>query len=128
MKKKIVVFALTVMLALGAGFAMVGCGGNSHVVEIKTSKQTSGSVVMTNYQIVIKGDTQWVGMADAEKQKIIDYGWKESMKLAEENSVVNFNVIAVSENGDVLFMLNRAENNIIIYEDAQPVATVDVPA
>ena len=127
MKKRIVVFALTAMLALGAGFAMVGCGGNSHVVEIKTSKQTSGSVAYTNYQIVVKGDTQWVGMPDAEKQKVIDYGWKESMKMAEENSIVNFNVIAVSENGDVLFMLNRAENTIIVYEDGQPVATVPVP-
>jgi len=128
MKKKIVVYLLTVLLALGAGFALYGCSCNNNtgettvpkgVGEMTTSPQESGGVTFTNYLVRITNDVDWNALSKDEKQKIIDYVFKQVYKKNEENGIRYFNVNAVTEDGVSVFQLDRQQNEVIVKKDGQ---------
>ncbi|MCL1798882.1 MAG: hypothetical protein FWG23_04005 [Eggerthellaceae bacterium] len=134
MKRKIAALFLSVALTFGAGVALVGCTGGSAaekipdgVKDIATSRQTSGNVNFTNYQVVIAEDLDWNNLSIEERQKIVDYGYRESRRQAQENGVNNFNIIGVREDSVVLFMYDRENKEMKIYEDGQPVDSLPVP-
>ena len=128
MKRKIITLALSVLLVLGAAAVLAACDAASaasdNVKEIITTQQASGNVRYTNYQVVVNADVDWNNLSDAEKQKIIDYGFKESHKQAAENDVNNYNVLGIREGSTtVLFMWDRANEQAIIFKDGQPTGT-----
>lgn len=126
---------MAVVLVLGVAGVLVACGDSngmapvqpSAVKKITTGKQTSGSVSFTNYSVIITAETDWVGMPDAEKQKIIDYTFSEVYRMNAENDVRYYNVIGVTEQDEVLFMLDHDNGNVIVYINGQKAGTLEVP-
>ena len=138
MKRKIITLVLTALLALGAAAALAACDGGTSaekpptgVKEITTSQQLSSNVRYTNYQVIVEADVDWDNMSDSEKQKIIDYAFKESRKQAAENDINNFNIIAMKEGGEpstVLFMWNGGNEEVFLYSDGKPTSSIPIPA
>jgi hypothetical protein len=116
---------------MGMAIGLVGCGGPKGadaVRDISTSDQISGLVTFTNYSVVIKAEVDWAALSDSEKQAIIDYAVKECRKQAKENDVNNMNIIGVSESGDTLFLLDRANSEMMIFVNNELSGRLPIPA
>ncbi|MCL1846766.1 MAG: hypothetical protein FWF91_02220 [Coriobacteriia bacterium] len=135
MKKRILALVMVLILALGAAGVLVACGDTNGlppakpaaVKEIKTGKQKSGNVTFTNYSVIITADTDWAAMSESDKQKVIDYAFFEVYRMSAENDVRYYNVLGTSEDGNVLFMYDRDNNNVIIYSNGQKAGTLEIP-
>jgi len=137
MKKKTIALVLAVILALGAGFVLVGCSNNGSsgtstapkgIKDIKTGKQVSGNVTFTNYRVNTTDEINWDSMSKEDKEKIIKYAFTEVYKQNEMNSIRYFNIIGVSPTAEVLFMYDRENNEMVVYKAGQQDYRIAAPA
>ena len=137
MKKKVIALVLAILLALGSLGALVACqkpGGDvpytapKQVKGITTGQQLSGGVTFTNYQVTLTDDSNWAGMSDADKQKIIDYAFNECRRQASESDVRYYNIIGKNESGEFLFMYDRENDMMATYINGQPSSKFSPPA
>ena len=137
MKKKTIALVLALILALGAGFVLVGCSNSGSsgtstvpkgVKDIKTGKQESGNVTFTNYRVNTTDEINWDSMSKEDKEKIIKYAFTEVYKQNEMNSIRYFNIIGVSPTAEVLFMYDRENNEMVVYKAGQQDYRIAAPA
>jgi len=133
MKRKITALALAALFALAATAALAACSSGSggvgpdSIKEVTTTQQTSGTTHVTNYQAVVADSAGWDSLSDADRQKVIGYAFSESLQQIEEDNVNTYNILGVSEEGQVLFMFDRNAGEVIVYQGGQPTARVPAP-
>jgi len=139
MKKKILACILVVVLASAMVLALAGCscdGGKDPasnipkgVKGISSTPNTTSGVKMIVYRVGITEDTDWNAMSKADKEKIIDYTFKEIYRMNEEDSVKYFSILGVHDGtGEVLFGYDREHEEMIIYKNQEEDYRIPAPA
>ena len=141
MKNKILACILVMTLALGMAFILASCNaekgkeqdgstntgdGKNEVLRdpppkgvkgITTSKQKVNNRSITNYQVTITNDISWSNLSKQDKQVIVDYVFKEVLRLNAENKIAECNILGVQEGtGEVLFILDKDYGEMIAYK------------
>ena len=135
MKKKAIALVLGLILVMGAAFALVACSCSDGALkapkgfkEISSNKQLVGSVTFVNYRVIVLNDADWDAMSDADKQKIIDYGFAECRRMAAEIDEPDYNIVGADESGKILFMFDRAKDEVVLYKGGIPDNRLPAPA
>jgi len=141
MKKKILAAVLVVILVLGTGFMLAGCKNNGNsgssataapkgVSGISSTENTAGGgATIISYRIGVTQDTDWASMSRADKEKIIDYSFKEVARLNEKNDVRFYNIVGVQDgSGNVLFGYDKESNAMVVYKGEQEDFRIPAPA
>jgi len=140
MKKKILAYILVVVLASAMTLALAGCscknGEKDPVVSnvpkgvkgISSTANSTSGVKMIVYRVGITGDTDWNAMPKADKEKIIDYTFKEIYRMNAEDSVKYWSVLGVHDgSGEVLFGYDREKDEMILYKNQEEDYRIPAP-
>ena len=129
MKKKILACILIMALTLGIGFALTGCSCKGKTGEetsnvpkgvkgISSTANSTSGVKLIVYRVGITEDTDWNSMSKSDKDKIIDYTFKEVYRMNAEDGVKYWSVLGVQDgSGEVLFGYDREHDEMIIYKN-----------
>ena len=153
MKRRIIssIMALVLLAAsFGAVVGFTGCNKNSGggggggakgepkaPAEVKlfdpNTKNDTGGVITTVYQVVVKSDVDWDKLSESRKRAVIDYAFEAAWYHADENDIVNFNVIGLSDSAEeggpktAIFMWDRENNSVVVCISGVPTYYWDAP-
>ena len=139
MKKKILACILVVVLASTMVLALAGCSCNNDkkdpvsnipkgVKGISSTPNNTSGVKLIVYRVGITEDTDWNAMPKADKEKIIDYTFKEIYRMNAEDSVKYWSVLGVHDgSGEVLFGYDREKDEMILYKNQEEDYRIPAP-
>jgi len=137
MRKRLAIAVICAFLVITVVFALSACKGGAvakpdSVTDFSISKQLSGDVTYTNYQVTVKNDADWDTMSSSDREKIIDYAFYQARQDMTANNVIYYNVTGVGEyvegeRGQTLFMYDKQNDQVVIYANGQETDKIAAP-